>query len=254
MKQRKTSKRLGPVLAACSLVWLPAVADTETHTFTIDTGFVFAPPDGPPTIGVTFDLPQLAEALGPIASVSYTITTRLQSAHEVTSPSASQSFELQVGSSFSITPYGSTAVTDLNPLIHAINQSTSATANDPTVAGTFTDEKSRANISVPVSGYSGSGTVPIFVTAALNSASPGASWHNLTGGGTSPYTFVNNSKVFTIDELSQYRLYAQVGVTYTFAVPEASTWAAVVALASAASFHVWRRSRRTREQGAPNRR
>lgn len=252
MNQRKISKRLGAFLATCGVAWLPAVADTETHTFTIDTGFVFSPSDPAPSINVQFDLPQLAEALGPIASVSYTITTRLESAHFVSSPSASQSFELQVASQFSITPFGGSAVTDLNPLIHAINQSTSATPAEPTSIGTFSDEKTRSGVSVPVDGYSGSGTVPIFLTAALGTTSPGAGWHNLTAADTSPYTFINNSKVFTSDGLSQYRLYAQVGVTYTFAVPEAGTWTAIVALTGAVSFQIWRRSRRKSTASTPS--
>ena len=130
---------------------------------------------------------------------------------------------------------------------------------DPSIIQSFTSGAALTPFSVPYSGatntatllaadlstYVGSGIVPVTVTGSLLTSSLGGTYHNISDiGESSPFAFVDKTKVFPVWGLQEFSLVASLPVAYE--VPEPGTYAAGVAVALLAGHQWLARRRRTK--------
>lgn len=232
----KVHRAIAAGLACASL----SVCAQEVRTFrqTTDTGVVFAPPDTVPSISVSLEIPRV-ESLLDISAVEYSISTKLYLTGFATTESlVARNFSVQAQADFTVGLPGSSITRNPNILLSGL------VLTAPDVAE-FNGESSLGTLEGTLANnlFVGSGLVTIPITASLHNGAPGAEWHNLTqSGGSSPYTYINDPKVFTADNLVGYRLVQDVTITMTV-IPESSTWGAIGMVAGALGFAYWRRRR-----------
>lgn len=232
----KVHRAIAAGLACATL----SVCAQEVRSFrqTTDTGIVFAPPDTAPSISVSLEVPRIEAPLD-ISTVQYSISTKLYLTGFATTESVvARTFSIQAQADFTVGLPGSSIQQSPNVLLSGVVLAA------PDVAE-FNGESSLGTLEGTLSKslFIGSGLVTIPITAVLHDGSPGAQWHNLTqSGGSSPYTYINDPKVFTADNVVGYRLVQDVTITMTV-IPEASTWGAIGMVTSAVAFAFWRRRR-----------
>lgn len=220
---------------ACACLSVGA-QEVRTFRLTTDTGVVFAPTDTAPTISVSLEIPRIEAPLD-ISTVQYSVTTKLYLTGFATTESlVARNFSIQAQADFTVGLPGSSVQRNPNVLLSGLVLAA------PDVAE-FNGESSLGTLEGTLAKglFIGSGLVTVPITASLHNGSPGAQWHNLTqSGGSSPYTYINDPKVFTADNLVGYRLVQDVTITMTV-IPESSTWGAIGMVTSAIAFAFWRR-------------
>ncbi len=247
--------RMAGVAAGAGLA-LGVSAQVEEITFqsisdtVFDTGFIYAPPNSPPTINGTWNVPQLAGTYGVVMAVRYEITARLESVHAVTSSTlADTDFILRVGSTFQYTVPGGAPQTLLPQNNHEgrTAETLNALLNVPE-NGVLSGELMELNIGANAQLHQGTGTLPLQVTAALNPDLIDG-FHNDTDvlNVNSPYTFINNPKIYSVAGWSGYRMVTMMSVTYTYFVPEAGTLAGGALMLMLAGGLMWHRFQRAKD-------
>lgn len=232
---------LSAVALAC-LSSLPALAVPVVQNFSYTTAWGEAP-----TLNQTFDVARwgsLPEYNGDssLTGVTIALTAELRYEGTLISVLASQSYTLQAASDFTFNLNGNPLATNLDPLVtqSGVSPGTALTPFSVPGSGQLTDADS-ASLAQAVGTFLGTGIIPLQVTGSLLATGPGG-YHNLTDTGpASPFVFLNNTKVFSMEQMQLFQLHTTVIVTY--AVPEASTWAAVATLGGGA-LACWRRQRR----------
>jgi hypothetical protein len=230
---------------AISMVAQGSATNVVSQTFSQTFSLTASPSGALPAINTTWDVNQYSGfgGLTSLSQVQYTLTTELyyQGVLIAIGTGANTTGNVQVRSDFNFDLPGSTA--DVNNL-------------DPSIIRSFTSGVALTPFSVPYSGatntatllaadlstYVGSGIVPVTVTGSLLTSSLGGTYHNISDiGESSPFAFVDKTKVFPVWGLQEFSLVASLTVAYE--VPEPGTYAAGVAVALLAG-HQWLARRR----------
>lgn len=242
LEQHRQSLRTA-VLAAALLAGLPLLAATTVvQNFSYTTPWVADP--SAPSLNETFNITKWGSRPeyngdASLTAVTIDLLAELRYDGELISVLASQSYTLQVASDFTFLLDGNNLATGLDPLVTQSGTSPGS-AYTPFGVGPVTDTETDS-LAQAVGTFLGVGTIPLQVTGDLLATGPGG-YHNLTDlGSSSPFVFLNNTKVFTMEQLQLFQLHTTIAVTY--AVPEAGTGAALVAIGGIAAA-CWRRRRR----------
>lgn len=237
------------VLLAVLLAGGQACATTVVQTFSYTTPLTADPSN--PSFSEIFNItlwgsrPEF-NGNSSLTAVTVSMTSEIRYEGDLISVLASQNYTLQISSDFNFSLNGNTIAAGLDPVITHTGTSPS-TALTPFIVppvGQLTDTENGSSSQSPAL-FLGTGTIPFQVTGTLLASGPGG-YHNLTANGpASPFVFLNNGKVYTVEQAQLFQLHTSVSVTYT--VPEASPWAAGLAAAGAGAvvigFRRWRRSK-----------